>query len=74
MRYVSTRGQAPETIYLFGGGGTLQGVGPRLSEQLNMPVLPWQLPIDSRAGSENLPPTCLLGAAVGLSALAWEDA
>jgi hypothetical protein len=69
-----TRGQTPESLYLFGGGGTLQGIGPRLSELLNMPVLPWQLPFDSRAACESSPPACLLGAAVGLSALAWEVA
>jgi Tfp pilus assembly PilM family ATPase len=69
-----TRGQSPAAVYLFGGGGTLAGVGPRLTEQLGLPVHPWRLPFDSRASTANMPPACLLGAAVGLSALAWEGA
>jgi Tfp pilus assembly PilM family ATPase len=69
-----TRGQSPAAVYLFGGGGTLAGIGPRLTEQLGLPLRPWGLPFDGRASATNMPPACLLGAAVGLSALAWEDA
>jgi type IV pilus assembly protein PilM len=66
-----TRGQSPESIYIFGGGGALAGVGPRLSDSLGVSVQPWELPTDD-AAAEYTPPPCLLGAAVGLSALAWE--
>ncbi len=67
-----TRGQLPEQIFIFGGGGTLTGIGDRLSQQLGVRVAPWQLPAEDPAHSAHLPPACLLGAAVGLSAVAWE--
>ncbi|HEX6963247.1 MAG TPA: hypothetical protein VF175_15375 [Lacipirellula sp.] len=66
-----TRGQTPETIYIFGGGGALAGVGSRLSQLLGLPVQPWRLQVED-AAAEFMPPSCLFGAAVGLSALAWE--
>jgi Tfp pilus assembly PilM family ATPase len=67
-----TRGQIPEAIYIFGGGGTLAGVGRRLTDQLGIAVEPWQLPVERPADADFIPPACLLGAAVGLSAAAWE--
>ena len=67
-----TRGQLPEIIYVFGGGGTLAGIGPRLARQLGVHVEPWQLPTEVPAHAALLPPACLLGAAVGMSAVAWE--
>jgi Tfp pilus assembly PilM family ATPase len=68
-----TRGQAPETMYIFGGGGAIAGAGPRLTELLGLPVQPWQMPIEEAAWELPLP-ACLFGAAAGLSALAWEAA
>lgn len=67
-----TRGRQPETIYLFGGGGTLSGIGPWLSQQLGVHVAPWSLPPEDHADATQLPPGPLVGAAAGLSALAWE--
>jgi len=67
------RGQAPEMIYLFGGGGALAGVAERLTAMLGTAVDAWRLPAEANDGKE-LPPACLLGAAAGLSALAWEAA
>ncbi|MBA3482917.1 MAG: hypothetical protein H0T51_14000 [Pirellulales bacterium] len=67
-----TRGKLPEAIFIFGGGGTLAGIGDRLTEQLGIRVGPWQLPAEEPADAAQLPPACLLGAAIGLSAVAWE--
>jgi Tfp pilus assembly PilM family ATPase len=67
-----TRGQVPESIYIFGGGGTLAGIGKRLTDRLGMHVEPWRLPAEHAADAELMPPACLLGAAIGLSAAAWE--
>jgi hypothetical protein len=67
-----TRGQKPEQIYLFGGGGAVSGVSERLSRLLDLGVVPWELPVEQSSDDQDLPPVCLLGAAVGLSALAWE--
>jgi Tfp pilus assembly PilM family ATPase len=67
-----TRGKTPEAIYLFGGGGTLAGVDRRLSEMLGTTVESWTLPIYRAGDADAIPPACLLGAAAGLSALAWE--
>jgi Tfp pilus assembly PilM family ATPase len=67
-----TRGKTPENVYLFGGGATLAGVDRRLTEMLGAPVETWTLPIDRAADADAFPPACLLGAAAGLSALAWE--
>jgi hypothetical protein len=68
------RGKTPETIYLFGGGGTVSGVDRYLSEALGLPVENWRLPLAAGVDAETLPPVCLLGAAAGLSAAAWEAA
>jgi Tfp pilus assembly PilM family ATPase len=67
-----TRGQAPTFIYLFGGGGALAGVDERLSALVGVTIQTWQLTAEPVPGADDLPPACLLGAAVGLSALAWE--
>jgi Tfp pilus assembly PilM family ATPase len=67
-----TRGHAPRFIYLFGGGGTIAGVGERLSKLLGLAVEVWRLPPEAADGDGDVFPACLLGAAVGLSALAWE--
>jgi Tfp pilus assembly PilM family ATPase len=66
-----TRGKLPEAIFIFGGGGTLAGIGHRLTEQLGIRVDPWQLPAEESADAAQMPPACLLGAAIGLSAVAW---
>jgi hypothetical protein len=66
-----TRGKLPEAIFIFGGGGTLAGIGQRLTDQLGIRVEPWHLPAEESAHAAQLPPACLLGVAVGLSALGW---
>jgi type IV pilus assembly protein PilM len=66
------RGKTPETIYLFGGGGTVDGVDHYLSQSLQLAVESWRLPVEASVDRETLPPLCLLGAAAGLSAAAWE--
>jgi Tfp pilus assembly PilM family ATPase len=67
-----TRGQSPQSVCLFGGGATLTGVERRLSGALGVPVEVWSLPMESRDEHAEAPAPCLLGAAIGLSALAWE--
>jgi type IV pilus assembly protein PilM len=67
-----TRGKTPEVIYLFGGGGSLTGVARRLTDMIGTAVEVWNLPSEDPDDADILPPACVLGAAVGLSALAWE--
>jgi hypothetical protein len=68
----ASRGQTPEAIYVFGGGGTLAGIGPALTERLGVAGEAWQMPLERPADASWMPPACLLGVAAGLSALAWE--
>ena len=65
-----TRGLAPQSLYLF-GGGALTGVEHRLQQELGIDVQAWRLPLEDGADEGKLPPACLLGPAIGLSALAW---
>ena len=60
---------APEEIYLFGGGATVQGLASELSCSLETSFKVWQF--GNEAAGDPLP-TCLLGPAIALSALAWE--
>jgi Tfp pilus assembly PilM family ATPase len=68
----ATRGQAPATIYVFGGGGTIAGIGERLTQRVGVPIESWRLPLENSTDAAWMPPACLLGVAAGLSALAWE--
>lgn len=60
----------PLVIYLF-GGGALAGAERRLSKSLGVEVRTWRLPLETPAEAPRMPPTWLLGPAVGLSAMAW---
>lgn len=61
------RGIVPQGVYLFGGGATLRGLAEHLSTRLELPHRVWRLGAESQGAHE-----CLFGAAVALSALAWE--
>jgi actin-like ATPase involved in cell morphogenesis len=65
------RGKLPEAVYLFGGGGAIRGLDGYLRDSLKLAVEPWTLPYENAAEDE-MPPACLLGAAAGVSAAAWE--
>ncbi|RIK86937.1 MAG: hypothetical protein DCC67_02420 [Planctomycetota bacterium] len=69
----ATRGRCPDAVYLFGGGCTLADFDQRLSSQLALRAERWRLPLERPDDEHTLPPTCLLGVAAALSALAWED-
>jgi Tfp pilus assembly PilM family ATPase len=60
----------PQAIYLF-GGGVLAGAELRLTKVLGVEVSAWRLPLETPAEAPHMPPTWLLGPAVGLSAMAW---
>lgn len=66
------RDAVPTTLYMFGGGASLVGVDRRLGEAIDLETRVWTLPAESAADVDSLPPACLLGPAIGLSALAWE--
>jgi Tfp pilus assembly PilM family ATPase len=69
-----TRGASPVRIVVFGGGGALAGVDRKLSEALAIDAVVWRLPFEAAGDAGERHPTCLYGAAAGLSALAWEGA
>lgn len=63
----------PKQIYLFGGGATVKGMSAYLAPAFQTNVATWQF--DSElAGqtADDTTPSCLLGPAIALSALAWE--
>lgn len=65
---------APQLIYLFGGGGTVGGIERVLSDRLNRQVKCWKLSDEAdEIATSHCTPLCLLGSAVALSALAWEN-
>lgn len=59
----------PKSIVLFGGGATIPGVADQLEEALPIPVDVWRL----RDETDETTPSCLLGPAIALSALAWSN-
>jgi len=60
----------PEQIYLLGGGATVKGLATQLTRTLQTNVEVWRFG-DEPSGDAL--PTCLLGPAIALSALAWEQ-
>lgn len=65
---------APQSLYLFGGGATIDGLAKHLTNYLEINVKTWQLrqeqvELDKSTGM----PSCLFGPAIALSALAWEQ-
>jgi len=64
---------APQSIYLFGGGATIGGIGPLLGERLGRQVQVWTLDQEvAEVAADKAAPLCLLGPAIALSALKWE--
>jgi Tfp pilus assembly PilM family ATPase len=62
----------PSSIWLMGGGASMNNIGPRLAEQLRMAVHIWQIPADGgqmpwAAG----PRAAVFAQAAALSALGW---
>lgn len=63
----------PEKLYLFGGGATINGLAEYLTRQIAIDVKIWQFGADNVGYSAQAGlPSCLLGPAIALSALAWE--
>jgi Tfp pilus assembly PilM family ATPase len=63
----------PATVWLLGGGASMRNIGPYVEEELKLPVHIWNV------SSDSTPIACaveqrssVFGAAVALSALAWE--
>ncbi|MCG8450536.1 MAG: hypothetical protein MI725_13285 [Pirellulales bacterium] len=64
---------APAGVYLLGGGAALTGIASYLTKKLELEHRLWQL--GGKGGNECSSsglPTCMLGPAIALSALAWE--
>ncbi|MEM8865636.1 MAG: hypothetical protein AAGF31_08865 [Planctomycetota bacterium] len=59
----------PEKIFLFGGGATI-GAAQKLAKCVERPVMPWAPPGIEPADGISL---AMLGPAIALSALAWEE-
>jgi hypothetical protein len=67
------RSIVPQGVYLFGGGATMRGLAEHLTEKLELEHRVWQFGgSDATESRLDGVPTCLLGPAVALSALAWE--
>ncbi|QDS98947.1 type IV pilus biogenesis protein PilM [Adhaeretor mobilis] len=66
-----TRGEVIERTTLFGGGCALGGIAGRIAQLTNVPAEEWTFPRakDNGAGI----PAFMFGAALGMSALAWEQ-
>lgn len=77
LRFVESqrRHQHPASLVLMGGGASVRNIGPYLSAALDLPVAPWQLPMD-RAIDDMLAGrrAALFGPALALSTLAWRAA
>ncbi|MCG8450841.1 MAG: pilus assembly protein PilM [Pirellulales bacterium] len=63
----------PKHVYLFGGGSTVKGLAAYLGQASQTNVVVWQFGNEPAGSRENAAPTCLLGPAIALSALAWEQ-
>lgn len=68
-----TRGEQPEQIYLFGGGAGLGDAEQRIAEITRLKATRWSFPQVKPAENQQAIPSCLLGSAMGLSAMAWEQ-
>jgi Tfp pilus assembly PilM family ATPase len=65
------RAVAPKEIFLFGGGSVTAGLTRHLTRRLKLATHVWSL--NKETAGEG-PRDCLFGAAMALSALAWEEA
>lgn len=66
------RYQRPASLWLMGGGASLQNIGPYLSAALHLPVSIWGVPADCElVGATPSRQAALFGPALALSALAW---
>ncbi len=72
---ISRKSIKPEMLYLFGGGGLMQGVAEFLTRQLNIDTRVWTLnsPHEAPAHDSSFGNDCLFAQALALSALAWEN-
>ncbi len=63
----------PKSLYLFGGGATINGVAEHLTQQTAIHIKTWKFGSDeiSNSAQPGLH-SCLFGPAIALSALAWE--
>jgi Tfp pilus assembly PilM family ATPase len=70
------KSKGPERVYLFGAGGVVPGLAEAIGDRAGVVAEPWRaarVKHDESPASPT-PPDCLLGAAIALSALAWEGA
>lgn len=64
----------PRQIFLFGGGGLIQGVAQYLTRQLKIETSVWELnPNQLEGATRGAESQCMFGPALALSALAWEE-
>jgi Tfp pilus assembly PilM family ATPase len=64
----------PEQMWLFGGGAAVRGIAGLLQQRVNLEVACWSLGDASfRSNSAGDSPVAMLGPAIALSALAWEE-
>ncbi|MBI86021.1 MAG: hypothetical protein CMJ81_22725 [Planctomycetaceae bacterium] len=62
----------PEEIVLFGGGASLKNVSDHLTKRVKLEIKPWNFSAQNREKSAwDAVSSPLLGAAIGLSSLAW---
>jgi Tfp pilus assembly PilM family ATPase len=74
LTYIDTQhpGLFPEQIVLFGGGATMKNAAAHLTKRVRLEIQPWHLSTQNKEKSVwNAPSSPLLGAAIGLSSLAW---
>lgn len=65
------RATSPAEIYLFGGGALIAGLTRHLTRRLHLNTHVWSLTKGHQGEAQR---DCLFGAAMALSALAWEEA
>ena len=65
------RSRGPSKYFLFGVGALIPGIADQIAETLEASVEPWTA-AGLASDSPEIPPQCLLGPAIALSALAWE--
>ncbi len=64
---------SPQSVYLFGGGATIRGLAEYLTQQAGLVHRVWSMDANNpKSNPQTSIPSCLLGPAIALSALAWE--
>ncbi|MGL4514583.1 MAG: hypothetical protein ACRCT8_15955 [Lacipirellulaceae bacterium] len=68
------RTKGPQRLYLFGAGGVIPGLAEVLGDRAGVSAEAWRATrvLHQDSASVAIPPDCLLGPAIALSALAWE--